>query len=263
MIGIYRVYLKTTLALQFQYRAAMAIWMFNRIVEPTVYLVVWRTVAAARGGVGGYDAADFAAYFIVLMVANQLTFSWIIHEFEWRVRSGELSSMLLKPIHPIHSDVADNLGYKALTLVILAPAAVLLSLLFEPAFTFEAGMLALAAPALAAAYGIRILFDWTFAMAAFWTTRTAALNRIYFLVLLFCSGRLAPLSLLQCWMARITWYVPFRWVVWFPVELALGRLSPELIAAGFRMQALWLAAGLALLGVVWRLGIRKYAAVGS
>ena len=263
MLGIYWVYLKTTLALQFQYRAAMAIWMLNRIVEPTVYLVVWRTVAAARGGVGGYDAADFAAYFIVLMVVNQLTFTWIIHEFEWRVRSGELSSLLLKPIHPIHSDIADNLGYKALTLVIIAPAAGLLSLLFEPAFAFEAGTLALAALALAAAYGIRFFFDWSFALSAFWTTRTAALNQIYFLVLLFCSGRLAPLELLPGWMERITWYVPFRWVVWFPVELALGRLSPELIAAGFRMQALWLAAGLALLGAAWRLGIRKYAAVGS
>ncbi len=49
----------------------------------------------------------------------------------------------------------------------------------------------------------------------------------------------------------------------FPVELALGRLSPELIAAGFRMQALWLALGLLLLRAMWRLGVRKYAAVGS
>ncbi len=46
MLRVYWVYLKTSLALQFQYRVAMAIWMLNRLVEPTVYLVVWRTVAA-------------------------------------------------------------------------------------------------------------------------------------------------------------------------------------------------------------------------
>ena len=74
---------------------------------------------------------------------------------------------------------------------------------------------------------------------------------------------MAPLELFPGWLERITWYLPFRWAVWFPVELALGRLSPELIAAGFRMQALWLALGLLLLRAVWRLGIRKYAAVGS
>ena len=263
MLRVYWVYLKTSLALQFQYRVAMAIWMLNRVVEPTVYLVVWSTVAASRGGVGGYDAADFAAYFITLMVVNQLTFTWIIHEFEWRVRSGELSSMLLKPIHPIHSDIADNLGYKVLTLVIIAPAAVLLSVLFKPAFELRAASLALAAAALVVAYLIRFFIDWAFALSAFWTTRTAAINQIYFLLLLFCSGRLAPLELFPGWLERITWYLPFRWAVWFPVELALGRLSPEVIAAGFRMQALWLALGLLLLRAVWRLGIRKYAAVGS
>ena len=263
MLRVYWVYLKTSLALQFQYRVAMAIWMLNRLVEPTVYLVVWRTVAASRVVGGGYDDDDDDAYFITLMVVNQLTFTWIIHEFEWRVRSGELSSMLLKPIHPIHSDIADNLGYKVLTLVIIAPAAVLLSVLFKPAFELRAASLALAAAALVVAYLIRFFIDWAFALSAFWTTRTAAINQIYFLLLLFCSGRLAPLELFPGWLERITWYLPFRWAVWFPVELALGRLSPELIAAGFRMQALWLALGLLLLGAVWRLGIRKYAAVGS
>ncbi len=263
MLRVYLVYLRTTLALQLQYRAELAIWMLNRIVEPTVYLVVWRTVAASRGGVGGYDAADFAAYFITLMVVNQLTFTWIIHEFEWRIRSGELSSMLLKPVHPIHGDIADNLGYKVLTLVILVPAAVLLSVLFHPAFEFRATTLALSAGALVVAYLIRFFVDWSFALSAFWTTRTSAINQIYFLLLLFCSGRLAPLELFPRWLERITWYLPFRWTVSFPVELALGRLSPELIAAGFGMQALWLALGLLLLRAMWRLGVRKYAAVGS
>ena len=263
MLRVYLVYLRTTLALQLQYRAELAIWMLNRIVEPTVYLVVWRTVAASRGGVGGYDAADFAAYFITLMVVNQLTFTWIIHEFEWRIRSGELSSMLLKPVHPIHGDIADNLGYKVLTLVILVPVAVLLSVLFHPAFEFRAATLALSAGALVVAYLIRFFVDWAFALSAFWTTRTSAINQIYFLLLLFCSGRLAPLELFPRWLERITWYLPFRWTVSFPVELALGRLSPELIAAGFRMQALWLALGLLLLRAMWRLGVRKYAAVGS
>ena len=263
MLRIYWVYLKTTLALQFQYRVAMALWMINRIVEPTVFLVVWVTIATARGSVGGYGAADFAAYFIALMVVNQLTFTWIIFEFEWRIRSGEFSSMLLKPIHPIHSDIADNLGYKILTLVILVPAAVLLSVLFKPAFEFRAAALGLAAVSLVIAYFLRMFVDWGFALSAFWTTRTSALNQIYFLVMLFCSGRLAPLELLPHWLERVSWYLPFRWIGWFTVELALNRLSPAEIAAGFRMQVLWLVLGLLMMQAVWRLGVRRYTAVGS
>lgn len=263
MLRIYWVYLKTALAMQFQYRAAMAIWMINRIVEPTVFLVVWITIAAARGSVGGYAAADFAAYFITLMVVNQLTFTWIIFEFEWRIRSGEFSSLLLKPIHPIHSDIADNLGYKLLTLVIIVPAALLLALLFRPAFEPRAAALGLAALSLVIAYFLRMFIDWGFALSGFWTTRTAALNQIYFLAMLFCSGRLAPLDLLPPWLERVAWYLPFRWTAWFTVELALNRLPPATIAAGFRMQVLWLALALVLMQAAWRLGLRKYTAVGS
>ena len=100
MLGIYWIYFKTSLAIQFQYRAAMAIWMIGRILEPVIYLVVWSTVAASRGGgVGGYEANDFAAYYVVLMVVNQFTFSWIMFEFEYRVRHGAFSALLLRPIH--------------------------------------------------------------------------------------------------------------------------------------------------------------------
>ena len=263
MLRIYWVYLKTTLAVQFQYRTAMAIWMINRIVEPTVFLVVWTTIAAARGSVGSYGAADFAAYFIVLMVVNQLTFTWIIFEFDWRIRSGEFSALLLKPIHPIHSDIADNLGYKLLTLVIIVPAALLLTVLFQPAFAPRAAALGLAALSLVLAYFLRMFVDWGFALSGFWTTRTAALNQLYFLVMLFCSGRLAPLELLPPWLERVSWYLPFRWTAWFTVELALDRLPPATIAAGFRMQVLWLLLALAAMQGVWLLGRRKYTAVGS
>ena len=229
MLAIYWVYLKITVALQFQYRVAMAIWMINRIVEPTVFLVVWVTVAAARGTVGGYGAADFAAYFIVLMVVNQLTFTWIIYEFEYRIRSGELSAMLLKPIHPFHSDVADNIGYKILTLTIIIPVVILLTVLFDPAFGFQAASLALGAVALAAAYWMRMVLDWTFALSAFWTTRSTALAQIYFLVMLFFSGRLAPMERADCpvsagdqlgcgarWAGIHGWSGCRRWLLYLP-----------------------------------------------
>jgi len=35
------------------------------LIEPFVYLVVWRTVAESAGDVGGYDVAAFTSYFIV------------------------------------------------------------------------------------------------------------------------------------------------------------------------------------------------------
>ena len=105
LLAVYRAKFRTEIALQFAYRAALLIWLLGLLLAPLVYLVVWSTVAGSQGGaVEGYTSRDFAAYFTVLMVVNQLTFTWHFFEFEWRVRHGFFSPLLLRPLHPIHND---------------------------------------------------------------------------------------------------------------------------------------------------------------
>ena len=126
--SIYRGYVRTALVVQFQYRIAMLIWLLGGVIEPLMYLIVWRTVAQQQGGaVGGYAVNDFVVYFIAMMLVNHGTFTWIMWEYDYRIRMGIFSSLLLKPIHPIHSDIADNIGYKFLTLTVLGPTAALLA----------------------------------------------------------------------------------------------------------------------------------------
>ncbi|MDE3000214.1 MAG: ABC-2 family transporter protein [Gemmatimonadota bacterium] len=264
MLSIYWAYLKTTLALQFQYRVAMAIWMIGGLLEPMIYCVVWSTVAIARGGdVAGYDAGEFAAYYIVLMVVNMWTFTWIMHEMGYRVQHGELSAMLLKPIHPIHSDIADNIGYKTLTLCVLIPSAAVLCLLFKPTFHFDVVSGLLFALSLILSYLLRFFVEWALSLVAFWTTRTDAVNQMYFFFGLFLSGRIAPLDLLPGWARAIADALPFKWSVAFPVELLLGRLDTAQIERGLLMQLLWVVIGFAIFKLAWRRGVRKYSAVGS
>ena len=125
--GLYAAQFKTTFAAMLQYRASLFIWMIGQVLEPLIYLVVWSTVSESRGGsVGDYTAAQFAAYFIVFMLVNQMTYTWIMYEYEYRIREGMLSPALLRPVHPIHADIADNISSKLVSLpVMLVIAAVL------------------------------------------------------------------------------------------------------------------------------------------
>jgi len=261
---IYYVQLKTSLAVQFQYRAATIIWMIGRVVEPLIYLVVWTTVAEARGGeVGGFGPGDFSAYFIILMLVNQMTFTWIMWEYDYIIRTGALSFKLLRPIHPIHADIADNLAYKILTLAVIIPVALLLAWIFPPTFNLQLWALAAAIPALCLAFLVRFLLEWALAMSAFWTTRINAINQTYYMIMLFMSGQFAPLSLLPeplQWLAAI---LPFRWLIAFPVELILGRLDGRQALIGFAAQLIWLMIALAVLAIAWRAGVKRYSAVGS
>lgn len=263
-LQLYLQQFKTTFAAMVQYRASLAIWIGGQVLEPLIYLVVWSVVSRARGGsVGDYTTAEFAAYFIVLMLVNHLTYTWIMYEFEYRVQHGSLSFALLRPVHPIHSDIADNASSKVLSFPWMVLTAVVLSLLFHPAFSFAPWTFAAVLPALALSYILRFLLEWTLALAAFWTTRVSAFNQLYFVALLFLSGQIAPLSLFPPWVQSMAAILPFRWMIGFPVELLLGRLSPTQIWTGLGVQVLWIALALGLVRLVWRAGVRVYSAVGA
>jgi ABC-2 type transport system permease protein len=213
--------------------------------------------------VGNYTASDFAAYYIVLMLVNQFTYTWIMYEYEYRVRQGYLSYALVKPVHPIHSDIADNLSSKLITLPILLVVAAGLALIFHPTAAFSLWAVLAFIPALILAFLVRFLLEWTLALAAFWTTRVSAINQVYFVLILFLSGQIAPLTLFPRWLQIVANVLPFRWMVGFPVELVLGRLTPLQTVEGIAVQVAWVLISLGLVRLVWRAGVRVYSAVGA
>lgn len=263
-LRIYWAYTRISFALQFQYRVAMFIWMIGAVIQPAVYLVVWATVARTQGGsVGGLTVADFSAYYLTLMFVEHLTFTWIMWEWDWRIRRGDLSRLLLLPLHPVHADIADNIAFKLLGLIVLVPGALALAWTFRPAFALRADALLLFVPAFVMAFAIRFMLGYVLGMLAFWFERVYAINSIYFVLQLFFSGRLTPLELLPSSLQTVANVLPFKWYTAFPVDLLLGRLSPPAVLQGLLVQFLWLGLMLALFQLVWRQGVRRYAAYGA
>jgi ABC-2 type transport system permease protein len=264
LLALYRAEFATTIAAQFQYRGALVIWLMGLLLEPVIYVSVWTTVARAEGGeVDGFTAGAFAAYFLTALIVNHATFTWVMWEFEYRVRNGHLSPLLLRPVHPIHRDIANNLTFKLLTLAVVVPVAAILAFLFRPSFDLVPWAVVAFVPALALAIAVRFAVEWTLALTAFWTTRTSAINELYYVAFLFLSGQAVPLALLPVPARLVADLLPFRWFVAFPVELFLGRVTPAGAAVGFAAQVGWLLVVAMTLRFVWRRGLRQYSAVGA
>jgi ABC-2 type transport system permease protein len=261
---LYAALVRVAIAEQLQYRAANAIWILGAVLEPIVYLVVWSAVARAQGGsVGDYTPAQLAAYYMAFLLVNHVTFNWVMWDFQYRIETGQLAFQLLRPVHPLHQDLADNLGYKLVMLVLLVPVLGLLAWGFEPEFATRPWAAAALVPVTLLAFALRFVFEWLLALAAFWTTRVLAINQAYSAVLLFLSGRFAPTDLLPAPLEQLARWLPFRWMIAFPVELAIGRVGPRDALAGAALQLGWLALVLLALRFGWRAAVRRFSAVGS
>lgn len=262
--GYYVAAAKASVQVQFQYRTAFLAYQLGMVAEPVVYLVVWSAVADARGGtVGGISAGEFAAYYIVWTLVRSMNIVFTPFGWEERIRKGELSGMLLQPIHPIHRDLATFAGMKVIVVLLWLPIAALLCLAFRPAFDVDPLEAAVFAVAIWGAYLIRSMLLWVLGMITFWTTRVGAIYDIYFTAELLLSGRLVPLVLLPGWAAATADWLPFKYTFGYPIEVLAGDLGRTELLTGLGLQALWTAVGAGLVAIVWRYGIRRYGAVGN
>jgi len=241
---LYAALIRIALLVEMQYRASNLIWLIGMVVEPLIYLVVWSAAANAQGGtLGGFGPHEFAAYYLVLAAVNQITSGWHMWEFQFRIEQGQFAFLLLRPVHPIHGDLAENLAHK------LAMQVALLTALFPLA--------------LGLAFAVRFVFEWTLALACFWTTRIMAVNQAWFAVLFFLSGRVAPLALLPAWLRALADALPFRFMVSFPVELLLGRVSQAEALSGLALQLGWIGAGSLMLWWLWPRAVARFSSVGN
>jgi ABC-2 type transport system permease protein len=263
-VDYYLTRARTQIQSNFQYRVATYMWLIGMLAEPVVYLVVWTTITEERGApVGGYTAGQFAAYYIVWTLVRNMNIVFTPYGWEWRIREGELSAALLRPLHPLHDDLAGFAGWKVVTIILWLPIAAVLWLAFDPELDTHLFEVAVFCVAIWGAYLIRTMFLTALGMVTFWTTRVSALFELFIGLELLLSGRLVPLPIMPDWAEAIADWLPFKWSFFFPIDVLVGDMSNRDLLEGLGMQLLWIVVLTALFLVVWRFAIRRYSAVGN
>jgi ABC-2 type transport system permease protein len=264
LLGVYRALFLASFQLIAQYRVQAFLWLLFAVIRPLVFLAAWSAVANAQGGsVAGFSTADFAAYYLAISLVAQLTTAWNAWDFEFEVREGRLSPKLLRPLHPLHYAVVENIVWKAFTLPGLIPTLALIAWTFGARFTAQPWQVALFVPSLLLGAALAFVFSWVNATMAFWTTRIHAIMNVQDRISFVFAGQVAPLALLPGPFQVVAYLLPYGYMLGAPATILSGRPSPEqalLLIAG---QVAWL--GICWLGfrLLWRVGLRQFSAVGA
>ena len=263
-VDFYVTGIRTQIQTQFQYRAAIYMYTIGMVAEPVIYLVVWRTIANQHGGVvNGTSAGQIAAYYLIWTLVRTFNIVFTPFGWEWRIREGELSSQLLRPIHPVHYDMAWFAGHKIPWIIMFAPIAVGLGFIFHPTLDPRPLEVAVFLVAIWGAYVIRSLNHFVLGMLTIFTTRATSIFQVWFLAELLVSGRLVPLTFMPQWAQSIAAWLPFKWTFYFPIEALVGSMSTQSLLTGLLWQCFWTAVGCVLVWGTFRLAIKHYSAVGN
>jgi ABC-2 type transport system permease protein len=265
MLRIIRRMWQVTWAEQWQYRANLLMYLFYWIVSPIIYLAVWTTIAASQGSVKGLTANDFVLYYLLVLIVDQFTSDITIHILAYKIQDGTLANELLKPVHPILTQIFVNgQAHKTLNFIVLIPIWGLLALIYRPEFSAAAGWnMLFVLPALILGMLISFLFGATITCLAFWTTRVYSLSEFFFAFSLLFSGQFVPLVLMPDWIQRIAQFLPYRFFIYFPIQIVLGQVTVSEILYGLLAGVGWLVIMFGLFTMVWRAGVRRFSAVGA
>lgn len=265
LLRVYRALFVAQVQNASQYRLQSVLWLLFSVIRPVIFLAAWSAVARAQGGsVQGMTPADFATYYLTLTLVSQLTQSWNAWDFEFEVRNGTLSSKLLRPLHPIHYAVVENVVWKLVTIVVLLPVLVVLAWSFEARFaTTQPWQVVAFATSVLVAAALRFVFWWSIACAAFWTTRVHAVAELTDRLTFVFGGIIGPIGLLPGVFQYVAYALPFGYMLGVPADILRGGASPQTALLLIGGQLGWLGLSWLALQWAWRRGVRQYAAVGA
>ena len=264
LFDFYVTTMRTAVQTQFQYRAATYMYLLGMVAEPVVYLVVWTTIARSHGGsVDGITTGQFAAYYIVWTLVRNMNIVFTPYGWEERIREGQFSGQLLRPLHPLHYDIAYFAGAKVMWILLYIPIAAGLTAAFHPSFSISALEVVTFLIAIWGAYLIRTMLLEALGLITFFTTRGSAIFEAFIMAELLLSGRLVPLQLMPHWAQTVAAWLPFKWTFFFPIQTLVGDLSAGELIGGLGMQLLWTTIGTLVVLAFFRVCIRHYSAVGN
>jgi ABC-2 type transport system permease protein len=244
------------------YRAEMLVWMLS-MTMPLVSLALWSAVAA-QAPVGRYTSADFAAYYLAIMVVRQLTGSWVVWDMIQEIKTGTLASRLLKPIHPFVSYAASNLAAIPVRAVLVLPVAVILLVTTHPGrLPHDPVVLCVLVLSLVGAWLMTFFAMTIIGTLSFFMESSYSVFDAWLAGFMLLSGYLVPLDLFPPWLGNVAAALPFRYMLAFPVGLVAGITTRAQAISDLFVQ--WAYAGaIALLALgLFRVGLRRYSAFGG
>ncbi len=247
-------------AYMMEYRAELYLWALSGVM-PFFLMGLWMQASATQHL--AQDPLSFARYFLAVFIVRQITIVWVVWEVENDVLTGRMSPYLLQPIDPFWRYFAGHLGERLARFPFIFILIGVFFCIYPKAWYLPHPMsLLLACLAMTAAFILRFVMQYAFAMLTFWTERANAIEDLFFMLYLFLSGFLAPLELFPKQVREFALWTPFPYLIYLPAQLLTNAPVPNL-GRGFLIMLAWTLIFVLIYRVLWRAGLRRFSAMGA
>jgi ABC-2 type transport system permease protein len=244
------------------YRAEMLIWILSTTM-PLVMLAMWSAVAR-DAPVGRFGEDRFVAYFLAMFIVRQLTGSWTFWSINMEVREGTLALRILRPVHPLLQYAAQSLAELPVRSLLGVPVAtVILIVVAGGEIVRDPVLWAIWALSIAGGWLITLMVNFAIGILSLFIESSAKVMDVWLALFFVFSGYMVPVELFPPFLRSAIDWMPFRYQLGLPVEIMTGLHGREEALGLLARQWAMFAVFLGLVTVMWRRGVRRFAAYGG
>lgn len=252
---------------EFAYRLSFIMWRVRNILQILVVFFLWDTVFSFRQGeIFGYDRDMILTYVLGLVFIKAFVLSARSQDVAENIARGEIINYLLRPVNYFKYWLTRDISSKVLNLVFAIGEFSLLYLILKPPFYFQDNIFQLSIFFISICLAIMTYFILLFIVNAipFWAPELGWGGHFLFTIILveFLSGVLFPLDILPRNIQIILSMTPFPYLIFFPLQIYLGKITGLLALKGILISSFWLIILWLFMKSIWVKGLKAYQAYG-
>ncbi len=246
-----------------QYRFSLVIYILGYSLYIGVLLYLWSAIYSEGQSVGNYTLSELTTYYLLQLMINSVVFSYISWDVIDNIKNGYFSNFLIKPLDYYFYWFTVNLSGKILEAFFVIIAVGIISVFSWGYFAFQDHLLTLIYFLISVCLGIVLAFELDFCvgMITFWLTQVRTFKYMLQTLILFFAGAMLPLDLFPEFLIRIADILPFKYLVFIPASIYLGKIDNPW--PSFGLLLVWILVLYGLARVLLIRGIKRYEAVGA
>jgi ABC-2 type transport system permease protein len=253
---------------QMAYRVNFLLEIGSITVSQVIVVFLWLAIyrSAQEATLGGYSAAQMVTYLLGGGFINSFLLTTAENpETSQSIQEGTFSNLLLQPISPYTIWFLRDLGIKAFLSFFGLAGFGLVCIFFGSYVVFppSIGCFFMFLIALFTAALIQFLLFEVLSLLGFWLENTYGIRFTMRVIMEVAGGAIIPLSFFSSEMRATLRMLPFQYLMYFPMNVYLGKISSEEITFAFLEEAAWIFVLAVGNWLVWKKGIRQYVAMGD
>lgn len=260
----YWIVAKNTWSEILTYRLNFIIWRVRWVISLLTMYFLWFTLLPQNVTIQSYNQTLILTYILGTSIIGSLVMSSRTFDVGDQINKGNLSVFLIRPINYFLYNFSKDIGDKAMNIVFCIFELSILILILKPPIFVQTN-LSFLLPffiSLIVALILYFFFNFLIGFFGFWTPDVWAPRFIFTILIGFFAGGLFPLDLMPKQIFSVFQYLPFPYLMFFPLKIYLGQLSQLEILKGLVISFIWMIIMYKFLIAIWKKGLRTYTAQG-